>query len=155
MYIDMLGSRIASDRAIIKRKLDQAREDKRTYDKQYARLLDFQVANPKDYEKHHKGRLDHYKQLSNLAQENVDENKEALEQIDTALPTKNEFYELTKSKLLDLLDNDDIVVLNAICNEFVTNLRAGNNSTPVIKLNPPYDLMVDLSKVTIGRGDRT
>jgi DNA invertase Pin-like site-specific DNA recombinase len=152
MYIDRLESRIASNRAIIERKLNQAREDKRTNDKQYARLLDFQVANQKEYEKHHKGRLDHYKQLVELAEQSIDENKEALEELNTALPTKKEFYELTKSKLLDLLHEDDIVVLNAICSEFVTNLRAGNNSTPVIKLNPPYDLMVDLDKVLIGRG---
>ena len=155
MYIDRLESRIASDRAIIKRKLEEARQDKRTNDRQYARLLDFQVANPKDYEKHHKGRLDHYKQLVELAEQSIDENKEALERLDTALPTKKEFYELTKSKLLDLLHKDDILVLDAICNEFVTNLRAGNDSTPVIKLNPPYNLMVDLEKVPSGRGDRT
>lgn len=102
-----------------------------------------------------RGRLDHYKQLSDLAQESIDENKEALEELDTALPTEKEFYELTKFKLLDLLHEDDIVVLNAICSEFVTNLRAGNGSTLVIKLNPPYDLMVDLDKVVTGRGDRT
>lgn len=152
MYIDRLESRVASNRAITKRKLDQAKEDKRSNDKQYTRLLDFQVANPKEYEKHHRGRLDHYKQLVDLAQESIDENKEALAELDTALPTPQEFYELTKSKLLDLLHEDDIVVLNAICSEFVTNLRAGNDSTPVIKLNPPYDLMVDLDKILIGRG---
>lgn len=152
MYIDRLNSRIASERAIIKRKLEEARQDKRNNDKQYARLLDFQVSNPKEYEEHHKGRLDHYKQLVILAEESIDKNKEALEQLDTALPTQTEFYELTKSKLLDLLHEDDILVLDAICNEFVTNLRAGNDSTPVIKLNPPYNLMVDLSKVTTGRG---
>lgn len=152
MYIDRLESRIASRRAILERKLDQAREDKRSNDKQYAKLLDFQVADPKAYEEHHKGRLDHYKQLSNLAQESIDENKEALEELDTVLPTEQEFYELTKSKLLDLLYEDDIVVLNAICTEFVTNLRAGNDSTPVIKLNPPYDMMVDFSKNTSWSG---
>jgi site-specific DNA recombinase len=155
MYIGRLESRIASDRAIVKRKLDQAKDDKRSNDKQYTRLLDFQVANPKEYEKHHKGRLDHYKQLSDLAQESIDENKEALEQLETALPTKKEFYELTKSKLLDLLNEDDILVLDAICNEFVTNLRAGNDSTPVIKLNPPYNLMADLPEILTGRGERT
>ncbi len=154
MYIGRLESRIASRRAILERKLNQAKEDKRSNDKQYTRLLDFQVADPKAYEKHHKGRLDHYKQLSDLAQESIEENKEVLTELNTALPTKKEFYELTKSKLLDLLHEDDIVVLNAICSEFVTNLRAGNDSTPVIKLNPPYDLMVDLDKVTIGRGER-
>ena len=155
MYIGRLESRIASDRANFKRKLDQARQDKSTNDKQYERHLDLQVANPKEYQKHYKGRLDHFKQLSDLAKESIDKNKEALAELDTALPTKKEFYELTKSKLLDLLNEDDILVLDAICNEFVTNLRAGNNSTPVIKLNPPYDLMVDLDKILIGRGERT
>ncbi len=151
MYIDRLDARIASRRAILERKLNQAKEDKRTNDKQYSRLLDFQVADPKAYEAHHKGRLDHYKQLSDLAQESIDKSKDELEELNTALPNKKEFYELTKSKLLDLLHEDDIVVLNAICSEFVTNLRAGNDSTPVIKLNPPYDLMVDLDKILIGR----
>lgn len=46
------------------------------------------------------------------------------------------------------------MVVDAICREFVTNLRAGNDSVSVITLNPPYDLMVDLDKVTTGRGDR-
>lgn len=154
-YKDRLDSRIASKRAILERKLNQAKEDKRINDKQYQRLLDFQIADPKAYEAHHKGRLDHYKQLSELASESIDESKEALAELKTALPTQKEFYELTKSKLLDLLHEDDILVLNAICTEFVTNLRAGDNSTPVIKLNPPYDLMADLDKVITGRGERT
>lgn len=152
MYIDRLESRIASDRAILKRKLDEAKKDKLTNGKQYARLLDFQVANPKEYETHHKGRLDHFKQLVDLAEENMHKHKETLNELDAKLPSEQEFYELTKSKLLDLLHDDDILVLDAICSEFVTNLRAGNDNTPIIKLNPPYDLMVDLDKVSTGRG---
>lgn len=154
MYIGRLESRIASRRAILERKLNQAKADKQTNDRQYTRLLDFQVADPKAYEAHHKGRLDHYKQLSYLAQESIDQSKEALNELNTALPNRKEFYELTRSKLLDLLHEDDIVVLNAICSEFVTNLRAGNDAVSVIKLNPPYDLMVDLDKVLIGREER-
>ncbi len=45
--------------------------------------------------------------------------------------------------------------LDAICNELVTNLRAGNDSVSVIKLNPPYDLMADLAEISTGRGERT
>ena len=48
-----------------------------------------------------------------------------------------------------------ISTLQGICNELVTNLRAGNDTTPVIKLNPPYDLLVDLSEISTGRGERT
>ena len=39
--------------------------------------------------------------------------------------------------------------------EVVLNLRAGNDVVSVIKLNPPYNLMVDLEKVPSGRGERT
>lgn len=36
--------------------------------------------------------------------------------------------------------------------ELVLNLRAGDDVISVIKLNPPYNLLVDLSKVSLGRG---
>lgn len=39
--------------------------------------------------------------------------------------------------------------------EMVLNLRARDDSAPVIKLNPPYDLMVDLSKIVSGRQTMT
>ena len=54
-----------------------------------------------------------------------------------------------------MLKTNDIMTLDTICNEFVANLRAGDDSTPVIKLNPPYDLMVDVAKIPLGRGERT
>ena len=41
--------------------------------------------------------------------------------------------------------------LDAICNELVTNLYAKDDCISVIKLNPPYNLMVDLSKISSGR----
>ena len=44
---------------------------------------------------------------------------------------------------------------DAVYQELVLNLRAGDDAVSVIKLNPPYDLMVDLSKVSLGRGERT
>ena len=53
-----------------------------------------------------------------------------------------------------MLKTNDIMTLDTICNEFVANLRAGDDSTPVIKLNPPYDLMADLPEILTGRGDR-
>src|SRR5690606_30174396 len=73
----------------------------------------------------------------------------------TELPSESEFYELTRSKVLDLLNTDDIIAIDAICREFVTNLRAGNDSVSVIKLNPPYDLMVDVAEISRGRHPHT
>lgn len=40
-------------------------------------------------------------------------------------------------------------------NEVVSNLRAGDDSVSVIKLNRPYDLLLDLGEVSTGRGERT
>ena len=39
--------------------------------------------------------------------------------------------------------------------QVVLNLRAGNDAVSVIKLNPPYNLMVNLEKVPSGRDDWT
>ena len=44
--------------------------------------------------------------------------------------------------------------LDAILNEVVLNLRTGDDSISVKKLNPPYNMLVDLSKISTGRGDR-
>jgi len=40
---------------------------------------------------------------------------------------------------------------DAVCNELVANLRVRNNAVPVIKLNPPYNMLMDLGKVSTGR----
>lgn len=71
-----------------------------------------------------------------------------MKELETVLPTEEQFFELMNLYLLDLLQTDDIMKLDATCNELVSNLRAGNDSVFVIKLNPPYNLMVDLGKTT-------
>ena len=40
---------------------------------------------------------------------------------------------------------------DTVYQELVLNLRAGDDVISVIKLNPPYDLLVDLDKVSLGR----
>lgn len=50
--------------------------------------------------------------------------------------------------LFELLNTDDLVKVDAIAKAVVSNLRAGDNAISVIKLNPPYNLMVDLVKTT-------
>lgn len=50
---------------------------------------------------------------------------------------------------------DEILKFQATRNELASNLRVADHSISVIKLNPPYDLMVDLEKVPSGRGERT
>lgn len=72
-----------------------------------------------------------------------------------ALPTKQQFVEIVRSYLETLLNTSDLVEEDLVYREVVLNLRAGNDCVSVIKLNPPYNLMVDLEKVPSGRGDRT
>ena len=44
------------------------------------------------------------------------------------------------------------LIENAVYREVVLNLRAGDNSVFVIKINSPYDMTVDLSENTIWSG---
>lgn len=46
----------------------------------------------------------------------------------------------------------DLVEEDAVYRELVSNLRANDNSVSAIKINPPYDMMVDLSKNTSWSG---
>ncbi len=155
LHIDKVENQLAQERAITKRKIQEAKTSMRENEKRYMRYQDFQVEKPELYEKHHYGKLEHHQQLAALAEEAVETNQEKLKKLETALPTEQEFYELIDVHLLGLLKEDDILKLDAICKELVLNLRAGNDSIPVIKLNPPYDLMVDLSKISTGRGCQT
>lgn len=75
-----------------------------------------------------------------------------LEKLRQDLPTRKEFVELVQSYLLILRTTRDLVEEDEVYKEMVLNLRVRDDSSPVIKLNPPYDLMVDLSKIVSGRG---
>ena len=152
MYISGLESRIASDKAVLKNKLAQASQLLKDNERQYAKYQTFQLDDPEEYKRHHKGKLEHHKQLIDYYEEAVADNKAKLAELDVTLPSEAEFYELTQFKVLEFLKSTDITTLDTICNEFVANLRAGDNSTPVIELKKPYDSMVDLDKIPLGWG---
>jgi hypothetical protein len=126
----------------------------RENEKQYAQYQEFQVNNTADYKKYHSGKLEEYQQLITLNEAAISGNEAELKKLKAKLPTEEDFYELVHSKVLDMLSTTDIVALDMICNEFVVNLRAGNNATSVIQLKKPYDSMVDLDKVSLGSGGR-
>ena len=75
-----------------------------------------------------------------------------LQQLSNSLPTHQEFVELVNSYLETILSTTDIIEEDMIYNKLVLNLRAGDNAVSVIKLNPPYYLMVDLEKISFGWG---
>ena len=128
LYIDKLEAKLATERAITRRKLNEARHDLRNNGRGYGKYQNFQVDNPGLCEKHHHGKLEHHLHLMDIAKQNIEENKNKLEHLKSALPTEKEFYELIKLHPLDLLEVNDITKLDLICNELVTNLRAVNNS---------------------------
>jgi DNA invertase Pin-like site-specific DNA recombinase len=152
LYIDKLQLRLAQDTAIAKRKLSEAKSDLRINEQKYLKYQDFQVTNPVDYKKHHKGKLEHYESLMKVANHNIKTAETELKRLSVGLPTEKQFYELVRSYLLQLLQTTDLMEQDAICNELVSNLRAGDDSVSVIKLNPPYNMLVDLAKVPTGRG---
>lgn len=80
--------------------------------------------------------------------------KEALPWIDiAALSIQKKFYELTSSKVPNTLKTVDIINLDTKWDELVANLRSGNDSTPVIKLDP-YNLLTKLGEISTDREQR-
>ncbi len=66
------------------------------------------------------------------------------------MPTRKQFVELVNSYLKIATTTQDLVEEDAVYNEVVLNLQVRDDVVSVIKLNPPYDLMVDLEKITFG-----
>lgn len=155
LYIERLKSKHAQEIAIAKRKLSNAKKDVRTNTQHYMRYQQFQVDHPEDYKKHHNGKLEHYQKLVDIAKHNKKTSEQELERLGTSLPSEQDFYELIDSYLKTLLNTNDLVEQDTICNELVSNLRAANDSISEITLNPPYNLLADLPKISSGRGERT
>ena len=63
-----------------------------------------------------------------------------------------EHYLDSEFQRADDLIAQDLIEEDAVYSEVVSNLRARDNSISVIKLNPPYDMMVDFSKNTMWSG---
>jgi DNA invertase Pin-like site-specific DNA recombinase len=154
-HIDKLEVRVAQDKAIAKRKLNEAKASLTENNKRYASYQDFQREHPREYAKHHNGKLEFHQNLINVAVANIKTANAELERLKNALPTREQFFELTRSYLKTINETRDLLELDAVLNEVVLNLRAGDDSVSVIKLNPPYNMLVDLSKISFGRGERT
>ena len=150
IYIKSISAMHEQDLAIARRQLSDAKLEVREAKAELTTYQRFQLTKSEDYEKYHKGKLEECQANLDLAESRELQAEGKLDKLSVALPSQQEFYELVDSYLLKLLDATDIVEQDAICNELVSNLRAGNDSVSVITLNPPYDLMVDLDKLSLG-----
>jgi hypothetical protein len=113
-YIDKLEVKVAQDKAVAKRKLSEAKASLTLNNKQYAKYQDFQSEFPKEYAKHHGGKLEYHQNLINVAQANIKVANAEQDKLKTALPTRQEFYELTRSYLKTINSTRDLLELDAV-----------------------------------------
>ena len=150
LYIERLEQKLRVDREITKNKIKDAQEEIKEYRTRYQKYQNLQLEDTEGYKKHHSGKLEDYRSLWDASIATEKRLKEELEILSTKLPNQDEFVELIHSYLEILLKSSDLMEQDAVYQELVLNLRVGDNAVSVIKLNPPYDLMVDLEKVRSG-----
>ena len=118
----------------------------------YSKYQTFQVEDPETYKKHHAGKLEFHQAQINAVNATITASQKELDDLQKALPTREEFVELVHSYLKTILETSDLIEEDAVYREVVSKLRARDNSISVIKLNPPYDMMVDFSENTVWSG---
>jgi hypothetical protein len=150
LYVDMIKDSVATEQAIATRRLAEARASLKDNQEQYAKYLTLQLDDAKSYKKFHKGKLEQYQGLISAASSVIGKAEAEKTRLASALPTKEQFFELTNSYLLQLLKCSDLVEEDLVYRALVSNLVVGDDSVSVIKLNPPFDLLVDLTKVLYG-----
>ncbi|MCA9318796.1 hypothetical protein KDA06_04100 [Candidatus Saccharibacteria bacterium] len=154
-YIERLEQQIIVNKAIAERKLRQATTDVKKQQVEYDKYLNLHLNHTSDYNKYHKGKLEQTETLLNAYRATQEQSKKYLAKLKEPLPTREQFVELVNSYLKIATTTQDLVEEDAVYNEVVLNLRVRDDVVSVIKLNPPYDLMVDLEKITFGAGKRT
>lgn len=145
-YISRIEGQVAIDKEIAKRKLSEAKVELKRQKDMYSKYQTFQVEDPETYKKHHAGKLEFHKTQINAVSSSITSLQKELDDLLNALPTREEFVELVHSYLKTILETSDLIEEDAVYRELVLNLRAGDNAVSVIKLNPPYDMMVDFSE---------
>lgn len=78
--------------------------------------------------------------------------KEKSNKLNKTLPTKEDFSNHIQSYLEILQKPTDIIAQDEVYKKVVSNLYVKNNFASVINLNPPYNSMVDSTKISTGWG---
>lgn len=151
-YINRIEQEVIVKREGVRRKLNDAKNDLKMQRSYYSKYQNFQVSNPIEYKQHHKGKLEFHQAQINSIEDSILKLEAEKTQLSHALPTREEFVELINSYLETILKTTDLVEEDFVYREVVLNLRANDDFISVIKLNPPYDLMVDLSENTTWSG---
>ncbi len=152
IYIDRLKQKNAVDIARAQRLLKQAKTSIRDAVKQRNKFINLHADNTEEYRKYHNGKIEEYTALIAGYEESARVQQDKLNELTGKLPSQEQFVELVNSYLLTYRNMHDLVEEDAFYNEMVLNLRAGDESISVINLNPPYDIMADLDKISLGWG---
>lgn len=147
-YIKRIEQDVIIKRETVRRKLSDAKNDIKLQRDFYAKYQTFQVSNPVEYKQHHNGKLEYHQAQINSIEDAIAKLEAEKTRLNHALPNREEFVELINSYLETILKTTDVVEEDLVYREVVLNLRANDDFISVIKLNPPYDLMVDLSENT-------
>ena len=145
-YIERIEMDVIDKKATVSRKLSDAKKDSKLQRDFYSKYQNFQVSDSIEYKKHHNGKLEYHQSQIMSIEEMVSKLEDEKAQLNKALPTREEFVELINSYLETILKTTDVVEEDLVYREIVLNLRANDDFISVIKLNPPYDMMVDLNK---------
>ena len=150
IYIDRLKQKNATEIAKAQRLLKQAKSSAQEAAKQRNKFVNSHAENPEEYRKYHNGKIEEYAALIAGYEDAAQAHQTKLDELTGKLPTQEQFVELVNSYLLTYRNMHDLVEEDAFYNEVVLNLRAGDESISVINLNPPYDIMADLDKISRG-----
>ena len=151
-YIDNIQQRKAEDIAINKHNLKLAKQDHKNYINRYNEAKSLRLSDPDTYNKHYGGSLEHFNELVSSTSKDIKRINTKISNLKEKLPSEVEFYELVDSYLLKLLSTDSIIEQDIICDELVDYIKVSNGFVSEIKLNPPYNLMVDLDELSLGGG---
>lgn len=135
------GRRIKEAETLIKELEDRQRK-----------LLHLQLDDLKSYKKYHNGELEAVTERIKSQRLIKAQSEEEKNNLETKLPTKEDFSNLIQSYLEILQNPTDIIAQDEVCKKVVSNLFVKNDFVSVINLNPPYDSMVDLTKISSGWG---
>lgn len=134
------------------RKIKEAKTIIKEQEEKQGKLLRLQLDDLKSYKKYHNGELEVIAERIKSQKIIKAQSEEAKEKLETELPTKEDFSNLIQSYLEILQNPKDIIAQDEVCKKVVSNLFVKNNFVSVINLNPPYDSMVDLTKISSGWG---
>ena len=151
-YIDELKAKQREDLKIAERKQKEATNALREARENLKYLKDLRLKNEKEYNAHYAGDLE--TTTTDIAEYNriIDEAKAEKERLKQELPTKEEFFELVDLYLEKLQNTTSLLEQDEICQKVVSNLKVKNNVVSEITLNPPFNIMADFDKNSLGWG---